>query len=136
MRLPEFLASPSGRVYTGTTAFAALAAALLGLAGPSAPTAALPLITLVCMLGGFLSVGLAIDRHPLAAILLIFILPFEAAPYFVGLHYITTAGPFPIFLLSAVGLAAAATSITGGRLPRRTRALLRPHLGPRLGSSH
>jgi hypothetical protein len=115
----RFLASPSGRIHTATTAFAAFSATLIGLAGPHPPLAAIPLVTLLCIVASILSVGLAIDEFPGGTMTLIGVLGLEAAAFFPLLHVIGGAGPLAIATLVALGLAAAALSVAGGRLARR-----------------
>ena len=129
-RLREFLAAPCGRIHSATTAFAALAAALIGLAGPRAPDAAIPLVVLFCILGGIASVGLAIDRFPFAALALLLVLPIEGGFYFAGLTVVSAgAGPAASFLLLALGLAALLVAAAGSRLPRGTATAVRPRHG-------
>lgn len=129
-RLREFLAAPCGRIYSGTTAFAALSAALIGLAGPRAPAAAIPLVVLFCILGGIASVGLAIDRFPVAALTLLLVLPLQGALYFAGLTVIGAgAGPAPLLFLLVICLASLLAATAPSGAARGTSTAVRPRHG-------
>ena len=99
-----YLASGSGRIACATLTFALLGAAWLALFGTAANMPlAISVIVLVCVVGGFLATGLAMDRHGTLALAYLLTLPPIAGAYFAGLHVIMGAG-----LAAAVVLAALA----------------------------
>jgi hypothetical protein len=89
----RYLASTSGRLASGTLAFALLAAAGLACFGDvlNLPVA-IASVTLACIVGGFLTIGLAMDRHGRMALALTLVLPPVAAVYFALLHVLPSAG--------------------------------------------
>ena len=88
-----YLASGSGRIACATLAFALLGAAWIALFGTTAnEVLAIPVIILVCIVGGFLATGLAIDRHGTLAIAYLLTLPPIAGAYFAGLTVLVGAG--------------------------------------------
>jgi hypothetical protein len=88
-----YLASGSGRIACATLAFALLGAAWLALFGTAAnATLAIPLIVLVCIVGGFLATGLAIDRHGTLALAYLLTLPPIAGVYYAASTVLVGAG--------------------------------------------
>jgi hypothetical protein len=101
-----YLASASGRIACATLAFALVAAGGIALFGNAANLPyAIPLITLVCIMGGFLATGLAIDRHGTLALAFVLSLPPVAGAYFASLYVLPGAGiaaALPLIALAAI----------------------------------
>jgi hypothetical protein len=100
-----YFASGSGRIACATLAFALLAAAGFALFGTAANLPlVVPVITLVCIVGGFLAMGLAIDRYGTLALAYVFSLPPVAGLYFAALHVLCSAGIVAAASLTALAL--------------------------------
>jgi hypothetical protein len=98
-----YLASTSGRLACATLAFALLGAAWLALFGNAANMSiAIPVITLGCIMGGFLTTGTAVEHHGTLTLAYLLSLPPVAGAYFAGLYVIVGAGLAAAVILAAL----------------------------------
>ena len=130
----NYLHSTSGRVARIALAVAAFGCGAVALAGPEAGLYVIAATPPILIVGALVSIGLAIREHGLAALALIFLLPFVAGPY-VGLLYAARAfGPTAGLALAAAGVAIFAGTVVNPMLrvpPREKQAL--PGGAARLG---
>ena len=118
-----YLSSTSARVARTVLALAAFACGAVALAGPEAGIYVIAAMPPILIVGGLISIGLAIRDHGLAALRLTIVLPFAAGPY-VGLLYAARGfGPTAGLALAAAGVALFAGTVVNPllRLPRGER---------------
>jgi hypothetical protein len=118
-----YLSSTSARLARIVLALAAFACGAVALAGREAGIYVIAATPPILIVGGLVSIGLAIREHGLAALGLTFALPFVAGPY-VGLLYAARGfGPTAGLALAAAGVAIFAGTVVNPllRLPPRER---------------
>lgn len=116
METSGFWKAPCGRILVATVAWTLIGAGFI-IAARTTSLVAIALVCLVAVVGGTFAAGLAIDRFPLKALALAFILPVAGVLYFAGLM---SLGGRPIGggLLLTVGLVLAWTAVHRRAAPR------------------
>ncbi len=113
-----YLATASGRIACATLAFALIGAGGLAVFGTPANTPmAIALITLGCIMGGFITTSLAMESNGTLALAYLLTLPPVAGAYFAALHVLSGAGlalAVPMFALALIPLVLLARARVAG----------------------
>jgi hypothetical protein len=113
-----YLATGSGRLACATLAFALLGAGFLAVFGTHDNTPmAIAVITLGCIMGGFVTTALSMERNGTLALAYLLTLPPIAGAYFAALHVLSGAGvalAVPMFALALIPLGLLARAKAAG----------------------
>jgi hypothetical protein len=99
-----YMKSLSGRLACATLAFALLAAAGLAAFGDESAPIAITAVTLVCIIGGFWTIGLAIERHGTMALALVLSLPPVAGVYYAAMHLVVARGALTAAIFAVLAI--------------------------------